>query len=313
MRVVTSDDEGELAALFEHLSPSSRRLRFLGAKPHLSERELHYLSEVDGDRHLALVFEARVGASGHWHAVGVARCVRLEPMGPKAEVAVAIEDEWQHRGIGTELIGRLAEWARQVGVRTWVAVIDANNTSMRRLIEGLAPGPPRVRIAGPGVLELEQDLVSEGRARMNDATSIRQEFMADHARLEASLRDLTNAAEGASPDELIAVWRGFEAGLRAHLEVEEASMFPLIRDAELLGQLRDDHDEIRRSLDELGLAVELHSIREERVDRFVEHLRAHAAREDEWLYGLADAALDEAGKQTLLQRLADLVHRRSTR
>lgn len=142
--------------------------------------------------------------------------------------------------------------------------------------------------------------------------SIGQAFRADHTRLEHSLRDLTNAAQGASSSDLVVVWRSFEAGLQAHMEAEEESLLPLVRDPDVLGRLELDHAAIRRWFDDLGLAVELHTIRKERIDRFVAQLRAHAAREDEWLYGHADALLDRATRRTVLERLGALVDPRST-
>lgn len=138
------------------------------------------------------------------------------------------------------------------------------------------------------------------------APTLRSQLMADHERLERSLEELANAAEGALPDALIDVWRDFEAGLRAHLEAEEEHLFPVVRGDPALAAIEADHAEIRRRLDELGLAVELHAVRAEAIDALVERLRAHAAREDAWLYALADRALDEPARRSLWARLRAL-------
>lgn len=136
-----------------------------------------------------------------------------------------------------------------------------------------------------------------------ETTYLRPVLMEDHARLARSLDELANAAEGALPDELIAVWRRFEAGLRAHLETEEEHLFPLVKGDPELAEIEADHAEIRRRLDELGLAVELHAVREERIDELVALLRAHAEHEDAWLYALADRRLAEPKRRTVLERL----------
>ena len=124
-----------------------------------------------------------------------------------------------------------------------------------------------------------------GRSEM---TSIRERFGADHAALLRSLDALGNASEGADASELVRVWREFEAGLRAHLEVEEAELFPLLPDRAERTALERDHERFREQLDELGLQVEVHAIRKESVDTLCEALRAHAAREDAVLYRVAD-------------------------
>ncbi|MCA9604253.1 MAG: hemerythrin domain-containing protein [Myxococcales bacterium] len=137
-------------------------------------------------------------------------------------------------------------------------------------------------------------------------TSLRPALLEDHARLERALDELANAAEGALPDELIAVWRRFETGLRAHLATEEEHLFPLVVGDPELGEIEADHAEIRRQLDELGLAVELHAVREERIDALVELLRAHAEHENAWLYAIADRRLEAAKRRTVLDRLRAL-------
>ena len=54
-------------------------------------------------------------------AVGVARFIRLEPGGDRAEAAVAVVDEWQGRGLGAALLDRLAARAGEAGIRSFTA------------------------------------------------------------------------------------------------------------------------------------------------------------------------------------------------
>lgn len=134
-------------------------------------------------------------------------------------------------------------------------------------------------------------------------TSIRERFGADHAALERSLESLGDASEGADAAELVRVWRGFEAGLRAHLELEEAELFPLLPDPEERAALEADHARFREQLDELGLQVEVHAIRQPSVDALCAGLRAHAAREDAALYRLAEERVEPARGRSILERL----------
>lgn len=50
--------------------------------------------------------------------------------GDEAEVALIVEDDWQHKGIGTELLRRLARLAIEAGTSDIYAITQASNTAM---------------------------------------------------------------------------------------------------------------------------------------------------------------------------------------
>ncbi len=85
---------------------------------------------MDHRDHEAFVAFDRVSGEG----VGVARFVRLDDP-EAAEVAVAVADDWQGRGVGTVLLSRLADRARALGVRRFRASLMADNRRMRELLE----------------------------------------------------------------------------------------------------------------------------------------------------------------------------------
>ncbi|SCK59256.1 GNAT family N-acetyltransferase [Streptomyces sp. WMMB 322] len=58
--------------------------------------------------------------------------------GDEAEVALIVEDDWQHRGIGTELLRRLARLALEAGTCEIYAVTQASNTAMAAAMRKLA-------------------------------------------------------------------------------------------------------------------------------------------------------------------------------
>ena len=89
IRRLRAADAPEVSHAFARLSEESRRLRFLTAKPSLSESELRYLTDVDGSRHEAIC--AIDPATGH--GVGIGRFVRDDPGSRRAEVAVTVVDD----------------------------------------------------------------------------------------------------------------------------------------------------------------------------------------------------------------------------
>ena len=61
------------------------------------------------------------------------------PTGPEedeaAEIAVIVDEEWQGRGVGAMLIGRLVEVGRRLGYTTLVAYVLAENRVMLHVLE----------------------------------------------------------------------------------------------------------------------------------------------------------------------------------
>jgi hemerythrin-like domain-containing protein len=136
--------------------------------------------------------------------------------------------------------------------------------------------------------------------------SIREHFGEQHVHLERNLERLRDAVEGADSAALVNEWDQFEAALRAHLEAEEERLFPTV-EASVPGAVRaarDAHASIRRRLDELGMQVQLHTIRLEVVDDFLEELRAHKEAEDRGLYPAADELLEPGAKARAIERAA---------
>lgn len=152
IRPVRSGDAPLLADGFARLSPQSRWMRFLGTKTSLSAAELRYFTEVDHHDHEAI--GALSAADGR--GVGIARYVRDSNDPQSAEIAVTILDDWQGRGLGTELLARLSDRARQAGIDRFTALVGAENTAMAGLLRKM--GACLVG-RGPGTVEYEVALV----------------------------------------------------------------------------------------------------------------------------------------------------------
>src|SRR4051795_2775411 len=130
IRPIRVDDAELLKDGFARMSENSRRLRFFVSKKRLSEKEVRYLTQIDHHNHEALVAVSRLRGRG----LAVARFIR-DPADPDAaEVAVAVVDEWQARGLGTALTNRLAARARCEGVHRFTATVLEENDGARRLL-----------------------------------------------------------------------------------------------------------------------------------------------------------------------------------
>jgi GNAT superfamily N-acetyltransferase len=157
MRQARSTDRDLLARGFERLSPESRYRRFLTPMHELDEKTLRYLTDLDHRNHEAIFALDESGEDA-----GVARYVRSAVRPDTAEVAVAVVDGWQGRGLGTLLLQGISVRARDEGVRTFTALMLASNHEMMDLFEHL--GPVRIVGRGGGTIEIEVAIPSDGAA-----------------------------------------------------------------------------------------------------------------------------------------------------
>lgn len=135
IRPVEPGDKPRLEAAMSRLSSESIRRRFLAAKPTLSTAELRYLTEIDGDEHLALV---AVLDEDPDQIAAVARCVRVAPGADTAEFAIVVGDPLQGLGLGSTLATALAGDACAVGIRRFTATTLADNVAVERLMDAFA-------------------------------------------------------------------------------------------------------------------------------------------------------------------------------
>ncbi len=139
LRLIRPTDKGTLRRGLEGLSALSRYQRFLSPKNTFTDEELRYLTEVDGLTHFALVAGV-TGPDGVERGYGAGRFVRLTDPPDVAEAAVAVIDEAQHLGLGTVLLERLVEAARERGVQRFLCEILAENDAMAGILEKVVKG-----------------------------------------------------------------------------------------------------------------------------------------------------------------------------
>src|SRR5215813_6350913 len=125
VRVMRPEDEALLLALFKSLSADSRWLRFMSASSDSAlAAEAHREASVDYCRQFGLIAltgaEDRIVGHAFYTATGEDR----------AEVAFAIADDYQRRGLATILLGQLAEVAAANSVQVFEAETLSTNAAM---------------------------------------------------------------------------------------------------------------------------------------------------------------------------------------
>ncbi len=138
IRPIRPEDEPLLVRFHERLSPRTVYLRYL-KDVNLSQRVAHErlarLCFIDYDREMALVAVHR-DETGEPEIIGVARLSRHRNA-DVADFAIVISDEFQGQGLGRELLRRLLDIGRDMGIRQIRGNVLADNADMIRLSEDL--------------------------------------------------------------------------------------------------------------------------------------------------------------------------------
>jgi GNAT superfamily N-acetyltransferase len=136
VRAIRPADKERLREFSRGLSPRSVYFRFFAPKKKLSAGELARFTELDFERHVALV--ATVGHNEEERIIGVGRYIvpLTEPTPPRsAEVAFVTIDEHQGRGIASVLLSHLLLIAKRKGIREFQADVLRENRAMLRVFE----------------------------------------------------------------------------------------------------------------------------------------------------------------------------------
>jgi acetate---CoA ligase (ADP-forming) len=126
LRPIRPDDAEPLRTLHERLSKESLRFRFSGA---LTEGAAEVSRLLRADHRNEFVLVAEVGS----RLVGVATYVRDPKKPDRAEVAFAVIDTLQGRGVGTRMLDTLAAIARDHDIQTFDAYVMLANERMMRV------------------------------------------------------------------------------------------------------------------------------------------------------------------------------------
>ena len=128
IRAVRPDDKARLLAHFAGLSAKTRYFRFFGHKRQLTAEDLARYTELDFIRHVGLA--ATSWQKGHKRFLGIGRYIRKEEVSSRAEIALAVLDEYQGAGIGPVLIRHLGRIAHESGITEFEADVLGDNSRM---------------------------------------------------------------------------------------------------------------------------------------------------------------------------------------
>jgi GNAT superfamily N-acetyltransferase len=134
IRPIREADAALERQFIERLSPQSRRYRFLGTIKTPSPALLKQLIHPELVRGVAFI--ALLGAGPKQREIGVCR-YSASADGLSCECAVAVSDEWQHKGLATILMRQLIDTARQHGIKRMYSTDANDNQHMRELAEQL--------------------------------------------------------------------------------------------------------------------------------------------------------------------------------
>jgi len=135
IRPIRPEDEPLMVKFHGTLSEQSVYLRYFHMEK-LDSRVAHdrLLQKcfIDYDREMALVVDRENSSTGEHEILAVGRMTKI-PDSCEAEVAVLVSDKAQKQGLGTELVRRLIEVARDEKLERIVAVILPENYGMMAL------------------------------------------------------------------------------------------------------------------------------------------------------------------------------------
>jgi GNAT superfamily N-acetyltransferase len=108
--------------------------RFLFQKIRFTRKDVTPLCRVDYVKNMTIV--AVIGEVGYERIVAIG-CYQLEPASNLAELSFSVLKDWQRKGLGSIIQSKLAETARENGIKGLVAYVSSKNTGMIKLFNSL--------------------------------------------------------------------------------------------------------------------------------------------------------------------------------
>jgi hypothetical protein len=143
----------------------------------------------------------------------------------------------------------------------------------------------------------------------------------DHGRIHQLLEDFQNLTHADDWEHADRVFRRLEVLIERHMHFEEHDVFPLFEQHMTLSPclggiatMREQHRAIQLALEETGLGLQLHHLRESSVLALSASILTHTGDEDAWAHAMSDCMRRlPAEGQTTLDKLRELLAARLLR
>lgn len=155
IRPIRPDDRHELARFYARLSTESRYARFHAVSNGIGAKAVDIFCGPDHEHREGFVADAIEGEQGG-HAIVGHLC--LEPGESDLEMAVAVADDWQRRGVGRSLLSAAIKWATDHGIARLEASTFSTNSAILGLVASLEC-PTHTSSPSAGVVTLTIDVV----------------------------------------------------------------------------------------------------------------------------------------------------------
>ena len=209
VRPVDSHDEAALTAFYGNLSPESLAFRFFASPQDIADV---------AKRLVISNYESQFGLIASSGNLIVGHSVYIVTGGRRAEMGIAIANEFQGRGLGLLLFAQLADAAAHNGIEVFEAVVRADNHRMLDMLREsgfplrLRSEPGEIHAELPTALSEEAGMHFERRHAMAAQAAV-QRFLAPRA-----LAVIGTALEGATTGGVV-VRDLVNAGYRGHLHL----------------------------------------------------------------------------------------------
>jgi GNAT superfamily N-acetyltransferase len=153
IRPLDSNDPPRLLDALQHLSPTSRRQRFLSTIGEYTPDRVEQLTATAREGRYALV--AVLLDHPHYPIIALAEFATAPDTPRIAEPAIAVLDAYQGHRLGTLLWHMLLDAAHHHGVTQFTGTLQASNTAATRLLQHAGA---RLCLHTPGVLRATLDI-----------------------------------------------------------------------------------------------------------------------------------------------------------
>ncbi|MDX2100588.1 MAG: bifunctional acetate--CoA ligase family protein/GNAT family N-acetyltransferase [Leptolyngbyaceae cyanobacterium bins.59] len=139
LRPIRPEDEPLMVKFHQTLSMESVYLRYahlVKLSQRIAHERLTRICFLDYDRQLALVADYKDPETGEHEILAVGRLEKLHGTN-EAEFAMIVGDKWQCRGLGTELLRRLIQFAKDEKLDRVTADILSDNSAMQHVCKKL--------------------------------------------------------------------------------------------------------------------------------------------------------------------------------